>query len=132
MRLFHLLLLASTTIGTTQLPSPTVMLQNASIAYLSKPTDQAGTNKYCPSVNTGVQGVWSCSLSLSYTLTKYTTGMIIVFVPVPGGSGSLEIDNINGGKGVGVMLKDGVTSATLISGEPYILFYDGTVWRVLA
>lgn len=126
--MFKYLLLFITTIPYTQFRPPYNISTTA--VYLSKTTDQSGTNHYC-AANQGTQA-YTCTFGASQVLTILTPGMTVIFVPdvSSGTNPTLVIDSV--GAPVSIYQKDGVTAATLTKGEPYLLFYDGTIWRILA
>lgn len=70
---------------------------------------------------------WVCAHGTK--LTSLVAGYTMVFVPSASGTGQVNVDGL-GSKSV--RLKDGVTLAMLVAGEPYLLYFDGTVWRVVA
>ena len=98
---------------------------------LSKATDQAGTGKYCHSANG--TAVYTCTLSASQKLTALTAGMTLILVAdtaCAAGSCTLVVDATSAW--ISIRQKDGVTAAALVAGYPYLVFYDGLVWRVIA
>lgn len=126
--MFKYLLLFLTTIPYTQIRPP----YNSTVAMLSKVTDQSGLNKYCSSTTQST--ACACSLSASEILTTLNPGVTVLFTTdtstTPANFSTLIIDSV--GDPVEIFEKDGVTPAMLLAGEPYLLYFDGHVWRVVA
>lgn len=100
------------------------------VSLLSKATDQAGTGRYCHSVNG--TAAYTCTLSASQKLTALTAGMTLILVAdtaCAAGSCTLVVDATSAW--ISIRQKDGVTAAALVAGYPYLVFYDGLVWRVI-
>jgi hypothetical protein len=97
----------------------------------TRATHQAGNTVLC--TTTGRSGIdYTCNLQP--TLTAYTMGMILRWLPdttAPGGALTLNIDEL--GK-TPVKLSDGLTDpapADLISGKLYSIWYDGSSFRIM-
>lgn len=120
--------------NTTATASPTtngttIKFDANTSTLLSKATDQAGAGKFCNSVNGTLQ--FTCTLAASQKLTVLTTGMTVILVAdTAGTNATLNIDGVLT-SGASVREKDGVTAATIAAREPYLVFYDGLVWRVI-
>lgn len=109
----------------------TIQFDANTSTLLSKATDQAGTGKYCHSANG--TAVYTCTLSASQKLTALTAGMTLILVAdtaCAAGSCTLVVDATSAW--ISIRQKDGVTAAALVAGYPYLVFYDGLVWRVIA
>lgn len=96
--------------------------------------EQAGTVLFCSSTSLGAPGLaYACSMTP--TLTAYTTGMVINWNPNvnnSGGATTLDVDTLGA---ISILEADGVTvpgSSTIVAGQLYQLWYDGTVFRLLA
>lgn len=98
--------------------------------YQTVDQDQAGTALFCASSG-GTGSDYHCSFS--EPLFAYSPGMLLRWVPEvssAGGATTLEIDSL-GPKPV--KMHDGVSdpqNSELVSGELYLLWYDGTQFRV--
>ena len=122
--------------NTTATASPTtngttIKFDANTSTLLSKATDQAGTGRYCHSVSG--TAAYTCTLSASQKLTVLTAGMTLILVAdtaCAAGNCSLVVDATTTA-GVSIRQKDGVTAAALVPGDPYLVFYDGLVWRVI-
>ena len=111
-----------TTNGTTiQFDANTATLQ-------SKASAQTGTGNYCKS-STGTV-LFTCSLSPP--LTVLTPGMTLLLVSTTGTqagqTATLYVNNV--GSPASIMQQDGTTAAVIVAGYPYLIFWDGTVWRL--
>ncbi len=93
---------------------------------LSVDNAEAGLDKFCPSSNGTV--AYSCTLSIKSPVA-YSRGMTLtLFADVPCTVGcSLNVNNL-GTKSI--YKADGVTAATVTVG-PHIVFFDGTIWRLM-
>lgn len=127
MKLFQtLLFLASTSIPYQQFRAP---YNVAGPMYLTVQQSENGSPQLCVDTS-GTVGIWKCT-HVNAVLTGLVVGTTVVFVPGIGATGgTLTVDTDLGPYAVDE--KDGMTPATLVGGEPYLLYFDGTVWRVVA
>lgn len=94
--------------------------------------DQSGATLLCASTG-ALTSNYRCSLSP--TLTTYTMGMLLRWLPDVngvGGSTTLNVDTLGN---VPIKLVDGVTnptSANIVGGQLYDIWYDGAVFRLPA
>lgn len=94
-------------------------------------SEQGGTTLFCASTS-GSGSVYQCSMSP--TLSAYTKGMVLHWLPDVnglGGSTTLNIDQLGA---AAVTLQDGITNpgaSDIAAGRMYELWYDGNIFRVL-
>ena len=92
---------------------------------------QSGVNIYCADTS-GSSANYTCTLSPA--LGGYTAGMLLVFRPqTTSAAGAITLNA--GPSGVNVKQLDGSTdlcAGALTGGNGYLLYYDGTVFRILA
>lgn len=122
-------LLCQTTIPYTQFRAP---LNVSSTNFLSKATDQSGLNRFCNSVTQST--AYSCTLNATLALQVLTIGSTFILVTdtnsLPPVAATLWIDQ--NGSPAPINEKDGITPAQINKGQPYLIFWDGKVWRVIA
>ena len=109
----------------------TVQYSAATAVMLTRATNQAGSNTL---VTTTSSSATTFTGTMTPTLTAYTTGMVVQFTPnmTASGTPTLNIDTL-GAKNIREV--DGTTpagSGDLVSGRQYALWYDGTVFRIMA
>ena len=109
----------------------TVQYSAATAVMLTRATNQAGSNTL---VTTTSSSATTFTGTMTPTLTAYTTGMVVQFTPnmTASGTPTLNIDTL-GAKNLREV--DGTTpagSGDLVSGRQYALWYDGTVFRIMA
>ncbi|MGH9452792.1 MAG: hypothetical protein ACRD2O_02350 [Terriglobia bacterium] len=98
---------------------------------LSKTTAQSGATLLCSSAS-GSASAYSCALTP--TLQAYTTGMVLRWRPDVSGAGGAATLNVDTLGAVPLKLADGATNPTtadLVAGRLYSLWYDGAVFRLL-
>lgn len=90
-------------------------------------TIQAGSHLYC--ADAGANDAYTCSISPP--LTAYTDGMVVVFKPNTSNTGAASI-NINslGAKTIVTAANATLADNDLTAGRRYLLFYDGTSFRM--
>jgi hypothetical protein len=94
-------------------------------------SNQAGTTLACASTS-GSASAYTCAMNP--TLTQYSTGMVLYWLPDVSGGGSATTINIDTLGAKPVTLSDGLTvptAADIAAGKLYALWYDGTVMRLL-
>lgn len=101
-------------------------------AGLLKAELQSGAALLC----TGSASATASTCTMSPTLTTYTSGMLLLWkagATNSSGAITLAIDSLPSPKSIKKI--DGTTDPatnSLVSGQYYLLAYDGTVWRVIA
>jgi hypothetical protein len=103
---------------------------------LSKVGDQANGTKYCED-STGSASAYVCSTNpVPVAGTSWVRGTIIWFVPGTSNSGACTLKPDGSGgplSPVSIKKADGSTdpgAGTVVAGQPYSLFFDGTVLRL--
>jgi hypothetical protein len=95
---------------------------------------QAGTTLFCRSSSAAAPGAaYTCALSP--TLSKYTTGMMLHWMPDASGAGGNMTLNVDTLGAVPVVQSDGLTNPSgsdIAANQLYALWYDGTVFRLPA
>jgi hypothetical protein len=97
----------------------------------TRASSQAGTSRLCTSAS-GSASAYTCFMNP--TLTLYSAGMVLYWVPDVGGGGGATTINIDTLGATPVMLADGINSPTvadITAGKLYALWYDGNVMRLL-
>jgi hypothetical protein len=92
--------------------------------------DQSGATLFCGSTG-GLTSNYVCSLSP--TLTTYTMGMLLRWLPDVNGAGGPTTLNVDTLGNVPIKLLDGVTnptSANIVGGQLYEIWYDGASFRL--
>jgi hypothetical protein len=98
---------------------------------VSKPSLQAGETVMCQSAS-GSGAAYTCSMNP--TLTAYTAGMIIAWLPDRNGSSGATTLNIDTLGAKRVKEWDGATDpgiSDIVTSKPMLLWYDGAVFRML-
>jgi len=98
---------------------------------VSKPSLQAGETVMCQSAS-GSSSAYTCSMNP--TLTTYTAGMIIAWLPDRNGSPGSTTLNIDTLGAKPVKEWDGSTdpaTSDIVASKPMLLWYDGAVFRML-
>lgn len=116
----------TTTIPYSQLRPPLNIPDSA--IFLTKATDAAGGNKFCLAGN-GPN--FQCKIGDALYLTTLVQGVVVTFVPTINCASNCLLD-LNGLGPKAIYLKDGLSQPTLVANEPYILYFDGAAWRVIA
>jgi hypothetical protein len=109
--------------------SLTLQMSIDSATVETRATQQAGTSLFCKSAsNSGA--AYTCLMSP--TLSAYTTGMMLRWLPDVAGTGGPTTLNADGVGVRAVKLRDGSdpTAADIVAGSLYTLWYDGTVFRM--
>jgi hypothetical protein len=111
---------------------PSLTITPYSVSLLSKATDQSGLNKFC---NSSTQNTaYACTLNATLVLQQLTYGMTLILVAdtnsLPPIAATLWVDQ--NGSPAPINEKDGITPAQINKGQPYLIFWDGRVWRVIA
>lgn len=92
---------------------------------------QAGSSVFCNDTS-GSSANYTCTLSPA--LASYTTGMVMPFRPqTTSAAGALTVNA--GPSSINIKQLDGTTdpgAGALVAGQGYLLFFDGTVFRVIA
>ncbi len=99
---------------------------------LTKGAAQSGAAFLCGSASASGT-TYTCQLTP--TLTTYTAGMVLSWIPDVNGLGGATTLNIDLLGSKAIKLGDGVTNPTaldIVAGALYPLWYDGTVFRLLA
>jgi hypothetical protein len=94
--------------------------------------DQSGATLLCGSTG-ALTTNYQCSLSP--TLTTYTVGMLLRWLPDVNGAGGPTTLNVDTLGNVPIKLVDGVTdptAASIVGGDLYDIWYDGAVFRLPA
>jgi len=99
---------------------------------VSKAALQSGSALLCRSASASASA-YTCALTP--TLTGYTSGMVLNWRPDVTGIGGATTLNVDQLGAVSVVKADGVSapgSADIITGQLYLLWYDGTAFRLLS
>lgn len=96
----------------------------------TQPGEQSGSALLCAS-SSGSASQYTCALSP--TLAAYTAGMVLHWTPDVAGAGGATTLNVDTLGATPVKLADGATnpaSATIVAGQLYVIWYDGSVFRI--
>jgi hypothetical protein len=107
----------------------TLQMSVDSATVETRATQQAGTSLLCKSASNSA-AAYTCLMSPS--LSAYTTGMLLHWMPDMPGAGGATTLNADGLGIKAVKLWDGSdpTAGDIVAGSLYSLWYDGTVFRV--
>jgi len=98
----------------------------------TQPGEQSGAVLVCSSVN-GNANTYQCAMNP--TVSAYTTGMVLHWIPNVNGGGGATTLNIDTLGATPVKMADGATnpsSTDIVAGRLYLIWYDGTVFRIAA
>jgi hypothetical protein len=102
----------------------TVQLDVDDTVFLRISNDQSGIPRYAADAG----GDDTYTPTLTPPLTAYTKGMSLVFIATTGSTGASTI-NIDTLGAVALKEEDGTTDATISANRPYLIVYDGTLFR---
>lgn len=92
---------------------------------------QSGAPLLCSSAS-GSTAAYTCSMTP--TLDAYTSGMVLSWIPDENGAGGATTLNVDTLGAKGVKLVNGSSnpaSTSIVAGQMYPIWYDGTVFRIL-
>jgi hypothetical protein len=107
----------------------TLQMSVDSATVETRATQQAGTSLFCNSASNSA-AAYTCLMSPS--LSAYTTGMLLHWLPDVAGAGGATTLNVDGVGIKAVKMWNGSdpTPGDIAAGSLYSLWYDGTVFRV--
>lgn len=111
-------------------PTSTISYNTAVIPSIA--SAQAGTPWFCNSTNGTTN--YTCSLGAASALTVYTKGMWLMLTVDATNTSvqpTLQVDLL---PQVSLMASNGTSipvAGSIAAGVPHIVFYDGTVWRLM-
>lgn len=119
-------------IGTVSDDGSEINVQSAldTAVVQTQPGEQSGSALLCAS-SSGSASHYTCALSP--TLAAYTPGMMLHWTPDVAGAGGPTTLNVDTLGAAPVTLADGMTnpaSATIVAGQLYVVWYDGSVFRI--